>query len=168
MFYTPDTTVTPDLIEAIQFYMNQYFIFLQTSGNHVLFDLSDFDDNKYRPKSEYALIHNESLNSILTSFGGETKILGLVDGSLLSKFYDMLWLTAVNIREQRWATLELCLASICSEWIAGAQYNEQFFINFHAPSVKILCRQEVILTFNIKELGFWKVPGINERSVLLL
>jgi hypothetical protein len=162
MFYEPENSLKIDLIEAMRFYMKQYFTFLQTSGNHVLFDLPDFDDNKYRPQIDYSLIHNNDLDDILQHLDRETKLLGTVDCSLVVQFYKMLWQTAIGLREQRWGSLEVCLASICSDWVIGSPVPAHFFINFNAPTVEVLCSEEVILSFNIKQLGFFTEGNISE------
>lgn len=155
-----------DLKDALGFYLTQYLTFLQTSGNHVLFDLSDFDDDKRRPTIDYALIHNDETEPLIKSRSEEIKLLGNLECIILSKFYDMHWVTQSSLRnEQSWATLDICLATICSDWLvsSGSQLKHNFFINFNKPIIEALCPHEVIVKFHIKQLGFFDEPNISEQ-----
>lgn len=164
IMYNPDESLDVDLKEALGFYTKQYLAFIQTSGNHVYFDLSDFDDNRHRPYIDYALIHNRETDYLIKHHSEEIKLLGTLDCDLLAKFYDMLWVAQSSLRnEQSWATLDICLATICSDWIMGSELKQHFFINFNKPIVEALCPNEVILKFHIKELGFFDGGNIDEQ-----
>lgn len=150
--------------EAFQFYMKHYLHFVQTSGNHVMFDLPDFDDTRYRPHIDYSLIRDKPTDDLRKAIIRDIKLLDKVDAALISQFYNMHWQNACSKRNgPAWGKLELVLASICSDWINGCSLEEHFFINFHSPTVEPLCNQEVILKFNIKELGFFEKAGIDEK-----
>ncbi|EKM52523.1 uncharacterized protein PHACADRAFT_149241 [Phanerochaete carnosa HHB-10118-sp] len=162
---TPNSNnITDDQKEALLWYFEHYLRFLQTSGNHVMFDLPDFDDTRYRPRIDYSLIRTHAADDLRKAIVHDIKILDKVDPALISQFYNMHWQNACGKRNgPAWGKLDLCLASICSDWINGLTLeNVHFFINFHSPTVEPLCNQEVILKFNIKELGFFEKSGIDE------
>ena len=160
----PDDTVAVEAKEALGWYMRQYLSFLQTSGNHVMFDLPDFDDNRYRPRIDYPLIRTADIDYLRKLVLHDIKIFDKVDSALISQFYNMHWQNACGKRNgPAWGSLELCLATISSDWIIGPSIEEHFFINFKSPTVEPLCSHEVILKFNIKELGFFEKAGIDEK-----
>lgn len=49
--------------------------------------------------------------------------------------------------------LTLCISEIESEWLP-AFIGEQFLIKFDAPDIKVLCPQEVLIFFHVKQI-FW-------------
>lgn len=163
--YSPDQSLSADLKEALRFYMKQYLCLVESAGNHVFFDLPDFDDNKHRPVSNYALIHDQGLDALRKEHSEDIKLLGELECSLLSRFYDMYWLTHSSQRSsvEAWGTLEICLATICSDWIIGSEMQKNFFINFNKPIIEPLCPHEVIIKFHIKELAFFGRANIDKE-----
>ncbi|EKM54300.1 uncharacterized protein PHACADRAFT_146129 [Phanerochaete carnosa HHB-10118-sp] len=163
-FTLGDNKLNDDAKEAFQFYLKHYLHFLQTSGNHVMFDLADFDDSKHRPRIDYSVIRTESTDELRQLIRKDIRIFDKVDPALIAQFYQMHWQNACGKRNgPAWGKLDLCLATICSDWINGCTLeNIHFFINFHSPTVEPLCNQEVIIKFNIKELGFFEKAGIND------
>lgn len=162
----PDKSVSADVESALAFYMKKYLAFLVSSGNHVLFDLSDFDDNKTRPEIDYALIHTVETERLVESQSHDIQLLG-VDMALVSTFYRLQWLVASGIRDQQhWGSLELCLAAICSDWVVGSQVSSHFFIDFDVPTIKPLCKHEAIITFHVKNIAFFAEGSIGSRSAI--
>ncbi|EKM52094.1 uncharacterized protein PHACADRAFT_262561 [Phanerochaete carnosa HHB-10118-sp] len=163
-FTLGDNKLSDDAKEAFQFYLKHYLLFLQTSGNHVMFDLADFDDSKHRPRIDYSVLRTESTDELRQLIRKDIRILDKVDPALIAQFYQMHWQNACGKRNgPAWGKLDLCLATICSDWINGCSLeNIHFFINFHSPTVEPLCNQEVIIKFHIKELGFFEKAGIND------
>ncbi|EKM52083.1 uncharacterized protein PHACADRAFT_151051 [Phanerochaete carnosa HHB-10118-sp] len=164
-FTAGDDELNDEAKSAFQVYLKHYLRFLQTSGNHVMFDLPDFDDNKHRPRIDYSVIRTEGTDELRQLISKDIKILDHVDPALIAQFYQMHWQNASGKRNgPAWGKLDLCLATICSDWINGCTLeNTHFFINFHSPTVEPLCNQEVIIKFNIKELGFFEKRGIDEN-----
>ena len=162
--YNPDESLSADVKDALRYYMDEYLKLLENAGNHVFFDLPDFDDNKHRPVSNYALLHNPSLDVLIKKHSEDVKLLGELECSLLSKFYDMHWVAHSSQRnEQSWGKHDICLAAICSDWIIGSETQKNFFITFNKPIIEALCPHEVIVKFHIKELGFFKEANIGEQ-----
>lgn len=163
--YSPDQSLSAGLKDALRFYMQQYLLLLESAGNHVFFDLPDFDDNKHRPVSNYALIHNESIDMLRKEHSEDIKLLDELECSLLSKFYDIHWVAHSSQRnnEAAWGSLDICLATICSDWIIGSETQKNFFINFNKPIIEALCPHEVIVKFDVKEIGFFGRANIDDE-----
>ena len=152
----PDASLGAEVKDALKFYMNRYLAFLKTSGNHVLFDLADFDNNLDRPKSDYSLVCTYDTNVLLKDIHQELLLLGKFEANVLTHFYKAAWMVAsalVNV--ENWGGLHICLATICSNWLIGAEVEKPFFINFETPTVEVLCPHEVILKFHLKDLAFF-------------
>lgn len=160
-----DETLSLDVKDALDFYMKQYLLFLQQSGNHVFFDLPDFDDNKFRPHIDYSLIHDKDIDYYIQLTKEEIRLLGSIQPTLVSEFYKMQWMIHSSLRndEKTWGSVDISLASICTDWIVGSQLGANLFVNFDMPIIEPLCPHEVIVKFRIKELGFFKNAGINEK-----
>ena len=152
----PDASLGAEVKDALKFYMKRYLEFLKTSGNHVLFDLADFDNNKDRPKSDYSLARTDDTNLLLKGIRQELLLLGKFDANILTHFYKAAWTVAsalVNV--ENWGGLHICLATICSNWLIDTEVEKPFFINFGTPAVEVLCPHEVILKFHLKDLAFF-------------
>ncbi|KAF7328255.1 hypothetical protein MVEN_02565400 [Mycena venus] len=54
VMYKPSLSVK--VKDALSFYLHEYLHFLRNAGNHVLFNLPDFDDDKFSPKIDYSLV----------------------------------------------------------------------------------------------------------------
>ena len=54
-----------DTKDAIKVYLGKYLDFLRHAGNHVLFDLSDFDVDKYAAHIDYSQNHESQPRQVL-------------------------------------------------------------------------------------------------------
>ena len=157
----PDASLGQDVKDALQFYLNHYLTFLKTSGNHVFFDLADFDDDLDRPKSDYSLVRIDKTNALLNDIRRELLLLGKFESSVLAQSYKAAWMDAsARVSAETWGSLQICLATICSDWLIGSQVESHFFINFETPTVEMLCPHEVILKFHLKDLAFFDHANI--------
>lgn len=145
-----DQDLTEQTRTALQAYMNRYLEFLRRAGNHVLFDLSDFDNDRFKARIDYSQ-HRESLN--LDSFVGGTTVKSIelsdINEQLMRKWAASHRLFLVGAEDK----LATSLAVFSSQWLTN--FNAHFFIQFRAPYVKALCSHEVILHFDISRLWFF-------------
>ena len=81
----------------------------------------------------------------------------------------MYWVAHSSQRNsaEAWGSVNMCLATLCSDWMIGSETQKNFFINFNKPIIEPLCPHEVIVKFHIKELGFFSRPDIDEQWVAL-
>lgn len=164
----PDASLGAEVKDALKFYMTHYLSFLKTSGNHVFFDLADFDSDSDRLKSNYSLVRTDKTNDLLKGIRQELLLLGKYKPDVLAQFYKAAWTVAsalVNV--ENWGSLQICLATICSDWLVGAEVKKPFHINFETPTVEVLCPYEVILKFHLKDLAFFERTDIGEDAEAL-
>lgn len=137
--------------EALSFYMRQYLQFLENGGSHTLFDIPDFDDDKYSPTIDY------SLSSTLADVEQHCtdQIVCGVDLEQVNSFLHKKWLSVARLGHPA-DKLSICLAEISSKWVMGASIDAKFHIQFGAPKVRALCKDEVILTYTIDSIAFFK------------
>lgn len=139
---------------ALKLYMKRYFGFLKKSGNHVFFDLPDFDDDKHSPKIDYSLT---PMAKRIQEKGHEITFFGhSLDN--VNDYLNKQWRTSMsNCRPDREDVLLWSLAQIRSSWLPTASVvgDLKFHIRFGAPKVKAICGQEVLLTFDLDKIGFF-------------
>lgn len=165
----PDSTLGPEIRDALKFYMSHYLAYLKACGRHVFFDLPDFDNNKERTKSDFSRIRTHEIDGLLRSIQHEVKLLNKFDCDVLTHFYKAQWMIAsAFFHAGNWGSMETCLASVCTDWIIGSEINSHFFINFEAPTIQLLCPQEVILKFRLKDIIFFKEGRIDTHSTPLI
>lgn len=146
-------SVTPEPVigrDAFTFYVTKYLDFLHHAGNHVLFSLPDFDDDRYRLPIDYSLM------------GSPLLPLDDVYGTSVEKINTYLssaWLKAAMLagsptgQPADWRSI--CLAEYRSHWTMAGENNVHFHLRFGAPHVQPVCSREVILYFNIDEILFY-------------
>lgn len=143
--------------DALKVYLAKYLDFLRHAGNHVLFDLPDFDDDKYRPRIDYSQ-HRDALDIDRLCGGVTVKSYDLAEiNEHLQKqwaAHKRLALTSVGGVGERDA-LRVCLAEISSQWLPNPSVDDQFYVQFGTPHVKALCSQEVIVFFEISDIWFF-------------
>ncbi|KAJ7738254.1 hypothetical protein DFH07DRAFT_1064579 [Mycena maculata] len=151
-------SVSTKVKDALAFYLLEYLRFLRSAGNHVLFNLPDFDDDKFSPKIDYSLVskaleveefccdavHDTSLSDI-------NKIL-----------YDK-WLMAAALGRPR-DLLSICLAEISSTWL-NTSIDTHFHIRFGAPQIKALCSHEVLLYFSVEDIAFFESSDFSRKPL---
>lgn len=141
-----------DTKDAVKVYLAKYLEFLRHAGNHVLFDLPDFDDDKYKPKIDYSQ-HRETFDLDALCGGIQLKSFGLEEiNEFLYKKWAMAKRLALDPTED---ALSVCLAELDSRWMSNPTVDDHFFIQFKAPRVKALCSQEVILYFEVGNVWFF-------------
>ncbi|KAK7694300.1 hypothetical protein QCA50_001482 [Cerrena zonata] len=154
-------SLSPDVKEALHFYLHKYLEFLVHAGNHVLFDLPDFDDDKYQAKIDYATYQDNSIDLKALCHGITVHDIDIkeVNDSLYFR-----WQNAARKAERPTDFLSLCLAELSSAWLMNSVIDRHFFIRFGVPEVRALCGREVILTFDIRNIAFFKTSDLeNER-----
>ncbi|EKM51546.1 uncharacterized protein PHACADRAFT_102478 [Phanerochaete carnosa HHB-10118-sp] len=162
----PDSSLGPEVKDALKFYMDQYLNFLKMSGSHILFDLSDFDSDLDRSKSNYSLIRTREVDVLLHNIYEDLRLLNKFGCDVLAQFYKAQWMAASALRNAaNWGNLKMCLGTICSDWIVGSEVESHFFINFDTPTVQVLCPHEVILKFHLRDLAFFKHAHIDAKQV---
>lgn len=131
--------------------MQSYLDFLEHAGHHVLFDLPDFDDDKYSPTIDYSV--STTLKEVEQLCGDE-----LVHGRDLCEINDFLykqWLSVARSIDSPKDMVSLCLAEMSSRWLHNAVTEHQFHIRFGAPKVRALCSREAIITFKVEKIAFF-------------
>ena len=141
--------------EALKVYMAKYLEFLRRAGNHVLFDLPDFDDDKYTNRIDYS-VHKDALALEKFCQGVTVKSIDVSDiNAQLAKK----WATA-----QRFALvgaedpLVTSLAVFTSQWLQDSNGDAHYFVEFSKPHVKALCGHEVILHLDISRVWLFDWP----------
>ncbi len=149
--FKDDEVMHPSVQEALTFYMRRYLEFLQHAGNHVLFDLPDFDDDKFKAKIDYSL-HREPINlddlcDGVTVFSADIKD--------MNEYLESQWMKAASLGRPQ-DCLSIALAEISSSWLMNAVIDNHFHVRFGAPKVRALCSHEVILYFDIQDIAFFR------------
>ncbi|KAJ7210092.1 hypothetical protein GGX14DRAFT_451427 [Mycena pura] len=145
--------------DALAFYLFEYLHFLRSAGNHVLFDLPDFDDNKFSPNIDYSLV---STALEVDEFCCDT----VHDTSLsdINKYLYDKWLIAATLGRPR-DVLSICLAEISSTWLMNTSIDTHFHIRFGAPHTKALCSNEVLLHFTIEDIAFFGSSDFSQKPL---
>ena len=147
-----DGSIDGDTRAALREYLAKYLEFLRRAGNHVLFDLPDFDDDKYTAHIDYSQ-HRESLD--LDRFCGGVTV-SKIDLSDLNEQLAKKWMAAqrlwlVGVEDK----LAAALSVFSTQWCPNISVDANFYIEFRAPRVKALCSYEVILYFDIAKIWFF-------------
>ncbi|PCH38353.1 hypothetical protein WOLCODRAFT_115316 [Wolfiporia cocos MD-104 SS10] len=136
--------------EALTFYLSQYLSFLQQAGNHVLFSLPDFDDDRYRLTTDYSLM------------GAHVLAIDEVYGIAVDKinaYLSSVWLKASMLaggltgQASDWKTT--CIAEFRSTWTLDASAETHFHLKLGAPRIKPICSREAVLYFTVDEVTFY-------------
>lgn len=140
--------ITANIQEALPYYLRKYLDFLHHAGQHVLFSLPDFDDERLDTIIDYSLDSHQVRNA-------DTEVEEVFGVSIeqINKQLSSRWLKAILDNNDGAKRSEICLAEYRSNWTALGDHTDlQFHVKFGAPKVKGLCKREVILYFNIDEL----------------
>ncbi|PCH38342.1 hypothetical protein WOLCODRAFT_149281 [Wolfiporia cocos MD-104 SS10] len=148
-------SMTPTLLndrESLMYYISKYLAFLQQAGNHVLFSLPDFDDDRHRLTIDYTLlgthehsvdeIHGirvDNINTYLSSVWLKASMLAQGEG------------VACNTRD--WQST--CLAEFCSSWSSSSS-GSHFHLTLGPPQIRPICSREAILYFAIDKVEFFR------------
>ncbi|KAJ7651380.1 hypothetical protein FB45DRAFT_820896 [Roridomyces roridus] len=146
--------------DALTLYMPEYLQFLRSAGNHVLFNLPDFDDDMFSPKINYSLISR--------ALEVEEFCCDVVHGTSLGEINRYLygkWLAGAALGRPK-DVLSVCLAEINSSWLPSSSIDStQFHISFGAPQIKALCSHEVLLYFNIDHIAFFEGSDFSQEPL---
>ncbi|CAL1696314.1 unnamed protein product [Somion occarium] len=156
-----DKTLPADTKDALGFYLRKYLDFLTRSGNHVLFDLPDFDDDKFKAKIDYAT-HKDTTMDLQALCHGVT--VQEIDVQQVNDALYFRWQNAARRAERPADFLSLCLAQMSSAWLINSVVDHHFFIRFGVPKVQALCSREVILTFDIHNIAFFKTSDFESEG----
>ncbi|KAF7354146.1 hypothetical protein MVEN_01102100 [Mycena venus] len=147
VMYKPSLSVK--VKDALAFYLHEYLHFLRNAGNHVLFNLPDFDDDKFSPKIDYSLVSKAlEVEEFCCDTVHDTNL------SEINKYMYEKWLMAAALGRPR-DVLSVCLAEISSTWVMNTSIDTHFHIRFGAPQVKALCSHEVLLYFTLEDIAFF-------------
>jgi hypothetical protein len=130
--------------------MRIYLEFLEHAGHHTLFDIPDFDDDKYSPVIDYSLGCTPQDVDRLCS----NEVVHGIDLSQINNFLHKKWLSIARLGHPK-DQLSVCMAEISSTWLMNATIDSKFHIQFGPPTVKALCKHEVILTFDVENIAFF-------------
>ena len=153
------SSLPADTKEALAFYLRKYLDFLVHAGNHVLFDLPDFDDDKYQAKIDYATYEDNSVD-LRALCNGVT--VHDIDVKEVNDTFYFRWQNAARRTGRPTDALLLCLAEMSSVQLANCAIDRHFFIQFGIPTVETLCSREVILTFHINRIAFFKTSDMEQ------
>jgi hypothetical protein len=140
----------------MSFYMRSYLDFLEHAGHHVLFDLPDFDDDKYSPTIDYSV--SSTLEDVERLCSNE--LVHGIDPGDLNNFLHKTWLSLARLGHPK-DQLSISLAEISSAWLLNASIDTKFHIQFGPPKVRALCGNEVILTFDLEKIAFFKGESVD-------
>ncbi|PCH40165.1 hypothetical protein WOLCODRAFT_68457 [Wolfiporia cocos MD-104 SS10] len=136
--------------DALAYYMSQYLTFLQSAGNHVLFSLPDFDDDRYRLTVDYTLM-NATLFNVSEIHG--------ISVEQINTYLSSEWLKAAMIIGSATAEItnwrDICAAEFRSYWTLDSESEVHFHIKLGAPRIKPVCSREAILIFSVDEVLFY-------------
>ncbi|KZT64494.1 hypothetical protein DAEQUDRAFT_678489 [Daedalea quercina L-15889] len=144
-------SVEPALIigrDAFVHYLNEYLVFLHQAGNHVLFSLPDFDDDRYRLTIDYSLLGGTVL---------EVDDIYGISVDKINAYLSSVWLKAAmlvggDIDDWR----SLCLAEYRSTWRPLRDWDGHFHLRLGTPRVKPVCSREAIVYFSVDEVLFYE------------
>jgi hypothetical protein len=149
--------ISHEVADALKVYLKQYLEFLKTAGNHVFFDLPDFDDTSYSPHSDFSRIATEH---DIKAYGKDVTVHG-IEIDELNKFLRNTYL-GLHDHDHEVDPLDLALAEISSQSLTNSSTTEKFFIKFGVPTITALCPQEIILTFHIARVAFFESDDFNK------
>ncbi|KZT65463.1 hypothetical protein DAEQUDRAFT_524238 [Daedalea quercina L-15889] len=134
--------------DAFVHYLNEYLVFLHQAGNHVLFSLPDFDDDRYRLTIDYSLMGGTVL---------EVDDIYGVSVDKINTYLSSVWLKAAMLMGtdlDDWKPL--CLAEYRSTWRPLPGWDGHFHLRLGAPRVKPVCSREAIVYFSVDEVLFYE------------
>ena len=144
--------------DALAFYLHKYLQFLALAGHHVLFDLPNFADGSRQPKSNFTTYRDNLVNPFLLSDS-------ITENIKITEVNDALyfrWRDAARKSTRPVDFLSLCLAELSSAWLANSVVARHFYIQFGIPEIHALCSREVILTFDIRNIAFFKIGDVGK------
>ncbi|TFY68932.1 hypothetical protein EVJ58_g722 [Rhodofomes roseus] len=134
--------------DAFVHYLNEYLVFLHQAGNHVLFSLPDFDDDRYRLTIDYSLMGGTVL---------EVDDIHGVSVDKINAYLSSVWLKAAMLMGSElddWKSL--CLAEYRSTSRPLPDWDGHFHLRLGAPRVKPVCSREAIIYFSVDEVLFYE------------
>ncbi|KAK7042564.1 hypothetical protein R3P38DRAFT_320807 [Favolaschia claudopus] len=147
----------PDLplgtADALEWYLKKYLVFLQSAGQHVRFDLPDFDDDEARPHIDYSLmtraLEHEELCAHVSVHG--------ISEAKINEFLRETWLDVVSKAQGFGGSaptdkLASCLTEVQSTWVG--HLDSHFHLRFNPPRVRVLCSHEVVMYFTTAAAHF--------------
>ncbi|KAJ6541182.1 hypothetical protein DFH09DRAFT_1174690 [Mycena vulgaris] len=157
VMYKP--SLSTKVMDALAFYLLEYLRFLRSAGNHVLFNLPDFDDDKFSPKIDYSLVSKAlEVEEFCCDAVHDTSI------SDINKYMYDKWLMAAALGRPR-DVLSICLAEISSTWMMNTSIDTHFHIRFGAPQIKALCSNEVLLYFTVEDIAFFATSDFSQKPL---
>ncbi|KAA1472024.1 hypothetical protein DENSPDRAFT_838165 [Dentipellis sp. KUC8613] len=137
---------------ALKYYLRRYLDLLKRTGNHVFYTLPDFDDLS----REIIIDYSADSNAAPVDIEGIT-------ASQMNHYLSSLWSQALSIADSTASAVSVDEAVYLFEH-RGTWKDQTGEVEFHAlfnaPEVRPLCRHEVALSFNIREVVF-KTAGLN-------
>lgn len=133
-------------------YLEAYLKHLTKAGHHVLYSLPDFDDDGLERKIEFSAAAGATYDHF-------TKVSG-IELELVSKHVERVWLEAAWLaHEQKFEgkdEIDFPLRNIAvAKWERKWRKNLPFDIEFGAPTVRLLCEREAILTFSLENIVYY-------------
>ncbi|KAJ7710708.1 hypothetical protein B0H17DRAFT_1223880 [Mycena rosella] len=157
VMYKPSLSV--NVKDALAFYLPEYLRFLRSAGNHVLFNLPDFDDDKFSPNIDYSLISKAlEVEEFCCDAVHDTSL-----DDINKYLYDK-WMMAAALGRPR-DVLSICLAEISSAWLMHTSIDTYFHIRFGVPQIKALCSDEVLLYFTVDDIAFFGSSDFSQRPL---
>ncbi|EED84148.1 predicted protein [Postia placenta Mad-698-R] len=136
--------------DAFVHYMEHYLCFLHQAGNHVLFSLPDFDDDKYRLTIDF---------SLMKSHVPDVHELHGISIDKINEYLLSVWLKAAMLMDGAHGKVhdwkQTCLAEYRSIWSHHGDGDNHFRVRLGAPRIKAICSREVVLYFTIEEVHFY-------------
>ena len=147
-----EAAIDADTREALKAYLTNYLEFLRRAGNHVYFDLPDFDDDKYTAVIDYSRgCDQDTLDKFCGHIAVQTIDVTQINEQLAKNWAAAQRLLLTNTEDK----LRLSLAAFSSQWLTNFSINGHFYIQFRAPRVAPLCSQEVIFYLDIARVWFF-------------
>ncbi|KAJ7263473.1 hypothetical protein C8J57DRAFT_1629561 [Mycena rebaudengoi] len=145
--------------DALAYYLPEYLRFLRSAGNHVLFNLPDFDDDKFSPKIDYSLVSKAlEVEEFCCDVVHDTNL-----GDINKYLYDK-WMMAAALGRPR-DILSVSLAEISSTWLMHTTVDTHFHIRFGVPQIKALCSHEVLLYFTVEDIAFFGSSDFSQKPL---
>ncbi|CCM02877.1 uncharacterized protein FIBRA_04991 [Fibroporia radiculosa] len=145
--------------DAFVHFMSQYLNFLHQAGNHVLFSLPDFDDDRYRLTIDYSLMGSPTL---------DVQEIHGINVEKINTYLSSVWLKcAMALDSPEDVTVDwksTILAEYRSTWSLHADSGFHFHVRLGAPRVQPVCSRETILYFTIDEILFFESDDLSVET----
>ena len=132
------------------FHLKGYLKFLQKAGHHILYCLPEFNDAGLR--------YTVDFSAAVEAFLGVDKVFH-IPTQKINDYLAASWLNAILPSDTSGTPSStgagLALTQYLSTW-SSTDFGIHFDILFSAPTVKALCSQEVLVTFNIQTVSFYE------------